>query len=254
MRAYQPRERGGGSIFDRIDDGSLSRLSFEHFSHISLKLGYFFRSTPKVASSSLLTTLHKLELEDRAFAHTPAGAVHDRGNSPLAAPAQVADIDALLDGELLRFCFVRNPVDRFISAYLDKVRPSGGGLGPMVAAAHGLPPESEVTIMQFAEVVAHQPRPDMDPHYSVQAWHLASDLIEYDLIGRFEHYDRDLAELGRRLGVDLASWESRIDHHWTGPKLYSHFLEPDLMAIIVQTYQEDFERFGYPTALAAYTG
>ena len=221
---------------------------FTHFANVSLSRDYFYMATPKVASSSLLMTLQRLELGDPTFLHAPVSNVHNRSLSPLLTPQQAGDFWRFMETRFFKFCLVRNPFDRALSAYLDKVLPSNGGLGPRMAALLG-GVEGEITFELFLEAVARESPRDMDPHYAVQHHQTGQAFIDYDFIGRFEALDAALETIGEAIGANLADHSVRIDHHRTGEKVYERFLTPRALELMRSIYRLDFESFGYSTDL-----
>jgi len=217
---------------------------FIHFANISLANKYFYMSTPKVASSSLLMTLQRVERDDPAFSHTPISNVHTRALSPLFTPYQVEDFWRTLDRDLFKFCIVRDPFERAISAYLDKVLPPQGGLGGRVATRLGVP--EPVSFESFLEMIALEDPVERDPHYAVQHDHLCCDHIQYDLVGRFEDLERAFADISAGIGIDISRFSARIDHHFTGEKDLRKFLTPRALELMRQIYRQDFDTFEYP--------
>ncbi len=115
---------GRTSFFDE-NAGELQGIPLEVFYasiNISLKDRYIYCPTPKVACSSILMTLQRFQVRDPNLMHEPLYEIHNRSFSPLLSPLQVPGFEALNNrSDFFRFCFVRNPFDRIVSAYLNKV-------------------------------------------------------------------------------------------------------------------------------------
>ncbi len=215
--------------------------------HVSARHKFLYCSTPKVACSSILLTLQRFELQDSTLAHDPWGEVHYREFSPLLTPLQVPDFWRWMrDASTFKFCFVRNPYDRLLSAYIDKIM-GGGGLQAKFHAALGR--EGDISFDDFIDVIADEPAEEMDAHYAVQCQHTFQPCVPYDYIGRFERLPEGLAEIGRRIGMDLQKYEARLDPHKTGPKLYADYYTPRTVRLVQRRFAEDFEAFGYPLSV-----
>ena len=96
--------------------------------HISLRFRYVYAETPKAGCSSIKLFLMKNENPDGQFPYldelTEAEFehFHSRKFSPLLNVRQVYPFRELVEsGKFFRFCLVRNPFERLLSAYLDKV-------------------------------------------------------------------------------------------------------------------------------------
>lgn len=98
----------------------LSPEIFIYSTHISLKHNYLYVETPKVACSTIKKTLQTMEVENVNFHRdNPNIKVHE--NSLLLSPSSVGDFQKLLNSEIFKFCFSRNPYTRLLSAYLQKI-------------------------------------------------------------------------------------------------------------------------------------
>jgi len=223
------------------------KLHFDDFlyvTHISLRYKYIFVATPKAACSSLIMMLQRLEWNDTHFLHNPTWEVHDRALSPLLNPLQVISFSELVaDPEFLKFCFVRNPFDRIISAYLNKVVKEDHFREDMLATIgkSGV----DVSFDEFISYVASKPDEQMDLHFAVQHNQTFQDMITFDFIGKFEQFDADLATMSHLLKVNLAPYHVRFDPHRTGAKRYGAFLTERNTALILEKYARDFETFSY---------
>ena len=123
---------------------------------ISLKYRYLFCNTPKVACSTIKLTLARAELEDDTFEYENDEYIHDRELSPLLKPTMLPNPVDRLD-RFFKFCFVRNPAARLLSAYLDKiVRNKPEKLLVLEALNRSNDPLYEISFPEFVEVVCDQ--------------------------------------------------------------------------------------------------
>jgi hypothetical protein len=208
-----------------------------------VKNKFIYCATPKVACSTILQTLQRFQLQDRAFLHDPSWEIHNRAYSPLISPLQVPSFKALAARpDIFKFCFVRNPYDRLVSCYLDKVK-SGGltdyylGLLNRTGGA--------VEFEEFIEVITAQPTEQMEAHSGVQYLQTLQGHIDYDFIGRFEELQLGLEHVAARIGMNLALYQARVDPHRTGEKPFRDYLSAKVVQKITDCYALDFDRFGY---------
>ncbi|PXF49857.1 Carbohydrate sulfotransferase 9 [Gracilariopsis chorda] len=190
----------------------------------------------------------------------------------------------LQDPSYLKFGFVRDPYDRLISAYIDKImRPSidspeyqdqmyslFGDDQPSRAAGNITKPSFESFVRSIAHVLK-QPRVQRshnhvlyennrsrrDLHWRPQLELLHPDIIPFDFVGKFDSlaYDRLLVmqwmyqHTSRRMRDDVLH-----KRHSTDPRQKKNFLgiirnNQDLRQLIVDTYRQDFETFNFPIEL-----
>jgi hypothetical protein len=210
------------------------------FGQYSEKFNYFYCATPKVACTSIMLTLQRLEIGDMTFSHGNDGSIHERHLSPLKSP-EVEDIER----SKFKFCFVRNPFDRLLSCYLDKVY-NEASLERRFQIALGK--TGPVSFREFIDVICDEPDDAMEPHYAPQAQVTCQDVVRYDYAGRFEALEKDLATACELMGVNITPYMARIDAHKTGEKPYG-WLEPDLVKKIKSKFAIDFDTFKYATTV-----
>ena len=94
---------------------------FKHATNFSLKYRYFYAETPKVGCSTIKGLLIQAE-HGQVIQYPDMDYIHHREFSPLLNAQQLVDTVAFLeDPGVTRFCFVRNPYTRLLSAWLDKI-------------------------------------------------------------------------------------------------------------------------------------
>lgn len=130
-----------------------------------------------------------------------------------------------------KFAFVRNPFERFVSAYLFLFRkriPSGvsreqlmGGMKSALARRH------------FRERVLVRPQSDLLED--------AEGALRLDHIGRFETIGRDFDDICRRLAIDAELPHINASDH----AHYADYYDASLRDMVAETYARDFVHFGY---------
>jgi dermatan 4-sulfotransferase 1 len=224
-------------------------MAFDYAVNISLRYQYLYVETPKVGCSTIKATLQRLELDDKSFHRSDFEDWHIRAFSPLLKPSQVGDFDRfMVRKEIFKFCFVRNPYTRLLSAWLDKIE----GKKPQKAQILlqlGHDPnllDRVVTFEEFVRMVVTQPISMMDPHWRIQYYQTFQKLIRFDFIGRFESMSSDLhCALGRIAGNYELSLVEEVRHATFAESKLADFYTLELRDLVFDKYQIDFDTFGY---------
>jgi hypothetical protein len=206
----------------------------------------------KVASSKIKMVLHQAEghrLPDDPFD------VHARNRPGHAFVSKLADfspseaVDILSSPDWFRFAFVRNPYDRLLSAYRDKIAdpssPYVGVRASILALARRKPdPGGVPTLAEFAAYVEAQPDLQRDNHWRSQVGGLCLGDIRYDFIGRQERFEADFAHVLQRLpSLEIAAdgLSEVVNASSRGADTY----DVAAAASAYRTYKADFDAFGY---------
>lgn len=208
---------------------------------------YIYVEVPKAACSTIKLTLQRIELNDRDY--DPANK-HRRATSPLLSPLSAPGdfLEALASPDYFRFCFVRDPYSRILSAYLEKL--AGDDFERAMRLRHlGLRDDAVPSLRQFLEVLAGSDPAGCDIHWARQSDLLTPDRIAYDFVGRFESFREDFEAVLARIGRD-ADWIADARGHGTDAALrLGQWIGPRERALIEAIYAEDFDRFGYSREL-----
>lgn len=199
----------------------LNQHAVDHIVYISLRHKYVYFSIPKVASTYILELLHTLETRHTVYPHPaykgnwthkyamPATGTHDRAASPLFMPSLLPDDivhEALFGNSFFRFAFVRDPVQRGISAYYDKIWNSTA-IRREFCSLVNLEDPGDVGFLSEEDYVAllpKIPRPVLDLHLRPQVEILmARSGIKLDFVGSINKLDDGLGEVFRRLEVNF---------------------------------------------------
>lgn len=233
-----------------IERSGYARVNYSM--HISLKHAYLFYETPKSGCSTIKRRLQRIELSDTPF--KPSNSVHSRFESPMIAPSQLprAQLNEILaDHRFPKFCFVRNPFTRALSAYLDKIVRNEPQKAQFFKA-QGKPDAAlsqMVSFTDFLEGLARTPAAKMDPHWMPQAFHLFHDLLDYNFVGKFENFENDFHTIARMLfprEVREKIPDDVMAGHKTdaGSKIADYF-DGRCIDLARKIYQDDFSSFGY---------
>ena len=139
--------------------------------------------------------------------------------------------------DYLTFGFVRDPLDRFVSAWHDKV------------VDHNYYAFDESThlrmqrVEEFALFTAAQDLaavPGTDQHLTLQSRMI--DLNRVDFVGRLETFDHDFAEVCDRVGAPAVPTAPK---NQTAPGGRDRQVSAELRDLVAQMYRRDYQVFGY---------
>jgi hypothetical protein len=152
-----------------------------------------------------------------------------------------------------RFGFVRNPWDRLVSCYLNKILPEPGI--PMPTFVDGIPAtfhryglfRAGMSFGDFARAVASIPDDDADDHFRSQHrfFEHRGRPLAIDLLARFEDAPAAFDEVIARLGLPIAAVPHAKRTPDRRPCADYYRGDPALVELVGQRYARDVERFGY---------
>ena len=208
-------------------------------------------TNPKVGCSSIIWTLRSFQSGDPTTPDS-VGEIHARtGAAHLRPPSAEQARELLGDRSRFTFTFVRNPFDRLMSCYLQKIRrdtPERTKLFSLLKKTPDL--ELEIPFTTFIEAIETQDPEEMDPHWRVQSAQTLQGVVDYHFIGRFEHFDRDLAEVGSRISPEFTQYVHAERRQATGVKRFD-LIDEATANRIRSVFLEDFQRFDYPLDVPA---
>lgn len=218
---------------------------FIYSTHISLRFKFIFVETPKAACSTMKRMLQRLEVHDHRWTRWGFH-LHDRQFSPLLTPLQVPSFSQMrLDSAVKKFCVVRSPHTRLLSAYLDKIcrnQPQKAVIADLLGGqVEG--GSQQISFPEFVRAVARQDPADMDPHWRPQTLLLHPSVFSYDLIMRVEELDQHVQLLGELLGCDLTPFYARMEAGRTDADARSseYYSDPELYRTVSRIYADDLD-------------
>ncbi|WP_013325563.1 sulfotransferase family protein [Gloeothece verrucosa] len=150
------------------------------------------------------------------------------------------------------FSFVRNPYDRLVSCYRDKVLDVKQRYSvPYFDTKLGYYPyyiPHDISFAEFVQIIVKIPDYLADNHFKSQYAILSSyGKLLPDFIGRMETLQQDWEKLAKtyNFDVNLAHLNS------TQKTSFSKYYTQELVDLVYQRYQKDFEHLGYSQAKQA---
>ena len=218
---------------------------------VSTNHKYVWNAIGKVASVTTTVTLRKFE----GNPHRGGDLWDEEGVLKLRDFSTDEIVEMLTSPEWCRFCFVRNPYDRLFSAYKSKIGDPDGDPNYReeqneIREMFEYPRRNgqRVGIVSFRDFVryVHAGNRWYDGHWCVQTRMLATKMISYDFIGRFETFQDDFKALLGRLGAPPEIVASAEKVHGQTAKIYlPAAYDRQLANNVYGVYKDDFEVFGY---------
>jgi hypothetical protein len=141
----------------------------------------------------------------------------------------------LLYKKYYKFGFVRNPWDRLVSCWLNKV---------VLYNHFKFDKKTYAEFQEFERFVSYVSTIDLsncDGHLKLQS--ASIDLNQVDFIGRLENFDDDFLQICDRIGIDGRNVE--IKNKTTGRKDYMNYFDSKLKERVFKIYEKDIRFFGY---------
>lgn len=220
----------------------LAYKSYKSKGIISHKYKFIYFPIYKVASSSLKTMMAQLlDIEDVEALMNVHSIEFPLVDNPFRYP------------DYFKFCFVRNPWERIVSCYEDKIRKDKKITNPWFLEGicrgflrYGNLFRVGMSFEEFLEVVKDIPDSKADQHFRSQFTFITdkNKNLLVDFMGRFENIDKDFKIISDRIGLG----EMNLVHKNPGPgkkKHYQKYYNERTKKIFRQRYKEDIELLNY---------
>lgn len=149
----------------------------------------------------------------------------------------------------LSFTFVRNPWDRLVSTWSEKIRAAGVNNDHFIDGVHrefvkmGFPFRAEMPFREFAEFACSVADEKTEKHLKSQCYFVArGGEVTADFVGRIESMPEDWRRLCDRIGVPI-----ELKHLKSSSRRsqYRDYYNDALRDRVADRYREDVEMFGY---------
>lgn len=220
--------------------------------NISLKNKFVYIENPKVASSTIKMALHGNEVI--GLRNINVGPHPDILKSPFVKPYQLSNTDLadiLFGSDFFRFTFVRNPFDRLLSAYLDKIcgkEPEKQQMDNGWKRMHG-EPKDEYTFGEFVSYVNATPDTNRDKHWRTQTSLTMSNSIKFHHVGRLETFNADLVKIQSKAKIDFRNVKEFTPHKTNAAEKRAEHYNKTIVEAVAEAYQVDFDMFNYSNSI-----
>ncbi len=187
---------------------------------------------PKVANHSMKRLLaHKIGMSGKISAHKYNW--------------NYIDLKSVAPSPNYSFGFVRNPLDRLVSCYVQKVEMNDLKKNFW---KYGNQLTQGITFRNFAEFVCQTPDSIADRHFKSQHCFLFhNDQLIVDYLGRFENLKEDWKEISQRYELPSLSHINksiRLD--------LNNYYSRELAEMVADRYQKDIKLLGYESDVASF--
>jgi len=155
----------------------------------------------------------------------------------------------LKDNKYFKFSFVRNPYDRIVSCWKNKVQ------NPQVRETVGNNMYmgfykydnivGGMTFKEFVKSISELPDEESNSHFKSQYTFLTdkNGKLFVDFIGKFENLEKDYKKMCKRIGVKKIP---KLEHKRRSKrKHYREYYDEKTKKLITERYKKDLELFGY---------
>ncbi len=199
-----------GRMLKVLADTMGSRACLNFHTHISLETGLIFFSNPFASSAITKASLNMAvaSLSDQPLTYKNFGQIGSRQINPLLSASQVgeSEFDNILeDPDYIKFAFVRNPVSRCLAGYSAHLTGNTRYSDPRKKLFEliGLDIEANLAFDDFVELLALEAEVrNMISLWQPQRSQIAFDIVEYDFVGRHEHWNSDFSRISAEIFGD----------------------------------------------------
>ena len=239
------------SISDAVTKVVGSRARMNYFTYLDEDLGFIYFSVPVVANVRTVGSLLKgmAHVEGKVLDLPSIKPIFDRNNGLLSKPGHVgfnAFGRMLEDDSMIKFAFVRNPVERFSAVYRNQfsINTKHGRQRVKLFEHLGISLDENLSMVDLAEILTEEDGLyDISPQLMTQRSMIAYDLVDFDFIGRHERWEEDYPAIameifGCETPVFDPTTELNIDPE--GTKLFA-LVDDETRAAVEEAYAEDCE-------------
>ena len=229
--------------------GDRFRVNYSTF--LDEEIGFIYLSVPAVANFRTAGSLQMgiAHLQGAQISIEKPGQIFNRKLNIIDAPKDVGfDVfDHMLeDDSVIKFAFVRDPVERFATAYRNQlsINKKNSDNRHKVFEFLSISPEENLSMLDFAELLIEEDGlKDVLPLITPQRRLIAFDLLNYHFIGRHERWEEDYPRIAMEVfGCETPIFDPvkqlRVDPE--GMNLFS-LIDQETRSALQQAYKEDYD-------------
>jgi hypothetical protein len=224
---------------------SVSELNYSV--HISEEFRFVYFNNPKCACTTIKASLNLAcaTALGRDLQYANIAEIHDRSRNLLLTPAEIGYsrfLGILADTSYFKFCFMREPGRRIVSAFASKLSwksESLVALNQRLGRADSVP----VAFEEFITALSSDDNiRDMDEHWRLQRRQVCFDFVSFDKVGLFENLDSDLTDVLWRLfgnGKQIFDVRQHFSGNVSNSNALMQALTEEIKAKIGRIYEDD---------------
>jgi hypothetical protein len=153
--------------------------------------------------------------------------------------------------DYFKFTFVRNPWDRLVSCYsqklLDVTKESMGQRSSLSSSGSGIELYYGMPFGDFVRAVYEIPDEKANIHIASQCRTICDEEghIMADFVGRFETLGKDFSYVAEKIGAPELQLPHLLRSSNRSGRSYAEFYDDRLAELVYQRYKKDVELFGY---------
>lgn len=224
---------------------------FNYSIHISDEFKFIYFNNPKCACTTIKATLNlsAATAAAKTIKYNGMQDIHDRNKNLLQSPKMVgyeSFLCKLEDAAYFKFCFIRDPVDRVVSAFQNKMT-WNSQFRIAVNRFLARPEQAEVSFEQFASALASDEKiRDMDEHWRLQRKQICLDFVQFDKIGLFENLEADLLVVlsrifGKQIELDIFDARKHFPENVSNSGRIRSSMSAEVHALLLRAYKDDVE-------------
>lgn len=236
-----------GAVENMIGD----RWRVNFFTFMEEETGFLYFSSPFAANVRTVGSLQKgvAQMRGETWDIPNLQRVQNRDEGLIANPKRAGfDVfnQMLEDDSVIKFAFVRDPVERFAAAFRSKfsINTKTSEQRLKLFDFLGMPLEENLSMLDLAELLSEEEGlknllPPLMPQRSL----ISYDLIKYDFIGRHERWDEDYNNISMEIfGCETPVFDPVKDLNTDpeGANMPAN-VDEDTRAEIEEAYAEDYE-------------
>ena len=200
-----------------------------------------YLNNAKVGCSTVKSNLWSLLSPDTL---AQVGDVHSLKGSPFVN--DLSALDWLQDARI--FTFVRNPYERILSAYLNKINRRETAVWTGFARGFGIDPNDRLSFDGFIEILSGAVPETLNEHFRPQFMNILYPLVRPNFLGTLDQMDEMLPQILHRFTDHEVPPLQRRAGHGTDARSASrtHLNDPATNRRIAEIFAGDFDRFGFP--------
>ncbi|MEQ8652849.1 MAG: sulfotransferase family protein [Kiloniellales bacterium] len=230
----------------------LPRQNLYYSAYVDPNRRFVYFANPKVGSTTILATLRALILNDPSQMAHVADDIHEKSRSPLKFLTEFDKKERnylLSSPDIFRFCFVRHPFSRLLSAYYEKIQRNKHQKASVLRTLRRNADDqnTEISFSEFVNAVYRQPLSEMDFHWYPQHIQVYHRKIDMTFVGRMERFEEDFRAILQTVFGDRTR-DLQVPQHNSPPPREAvdiAALPKSVHAKIWNKYYWDFEYFGY---------